>query len=183
MLSIVLPKMKTTNIFKISDIAEEKKGFLELITPVKKQLYNYILKSLSFSEDAEDVFQEVIIRGYKYFSKYDQDRLFSVWIFSISHNEIKRYFKQKKRKPTENIEGKSLPIDSEEGNEQKKVANIYRIAEELKPKHKEVFFLFYNNGFTIKEISGICNIKEGNIKFILNKARNRIKDLLGEKNG
>ncbi len=129
------------------------------------------------------VFQEVIIRGYKYFNKYDQNRLFSVWIFKITHNEIKRYYKQKKNKQADNIDEKSILFNIEENEGKNKVLEIYRIAEELRPKHREVFFLFYYNGFSINEISEICKIKEGNIKFILNKARNSIKNSLGGQNG
>ena len=183
MLAIEMPMMEKINVIKRVELVDETKDFLELITPIKRKLYNYILKALSFSEDAEDVFQEVIIRGYKYFSKFDQGRLFSVWIYTITHNEIKRYYKLKKNKQTDKIDDRSFSLDLEENDEKKKISDIYRIAEELKPKHREIFFLFYYNGFSINEISTICNIKDGNVKFILNKARNSIKDILGGKDG
>jgi DNA-directed RNA polymerase specialized sigma24 family protein len=52
----------------------------------------------------------------------------------------------------------------------------------LKPKYKEVFFLFYDGGFSISEIAGITGLKAGNIKFILNKAREAVRSVLGESN-
>ncbi len=164
-----------------TELAERE--FVALLMPLKRKIYNYIQKTLRFSEDAEDVFQEVIIRGYKYFDRYDRKRAFDLWIFAIAHNEIKRYFSGNRFREltvTDPIDAQPNLPDPEVGQQ---VREIYRIADELKPKYREVFYLFYYNGFSVREISTICQLKEGNIKFILNGARKRIKEIIGEKNG
>jgi RNA polymerase sigma factor (sigma-70 family) len=58
------------------------------------------------------------------------------------------------------------------------VRDIYEVALQLAPRQREVFFLFYDQQFSMKEIVEITGLKEGNIKFILNQARGKIKQKL-----
>ena len=63
------------------------------------------------------------------------------------------------------------------------VREVYRFADSLKPKHKEIFFLFYDSGFSVAEISRVTGVREGNVKFILNRARNSLRERLGANHG
>jgi len=152
--------------------------FWEMLLPHKHKLYNFIQKSLNFSEDANDVFQETVMRAFRYLYSYNKDKEFSTWLFAIAHNEVKKHFrKAKKFVFVENIERikRGGPDNSHE-----LVQEVYRFAERLKPKHREVFFLFYYNGFAISEISLVTGIKEGTVKGLLNRARNDLKKVFGD---
>jgi RNA polymerase sigma-70 factor (ECF subfamily) len=152
--------------------------FWELASPHKQKLYNFILKSLNYSEFADDVFQETVLRALKYFKSYKKEKSFNTWLYSIAHNEIKRHYKQNKKHTL--ITDIDKLRESKVNNSQELVKEIYRYAEQLKPKQREVFFLFYYSGFTISEVSRIVGLKTGNIKFILSQARSSIKKLIGE---
>ena len=60
--------------------------------PIKKYLYNFIQKSLSFSQEADDIFQETLLKSFRYFNSFKQDKNFKTWIFTIAHNLMKDYF-------------------------------------------------------------------------------------------
>ena len=113
------------------------------------------------------------------FKSYKKELNFNTWLFSIAHNEIKRHFK-KAGKMSTFFDVESLGISSTKQRDL--VKDIYLYAERLKPRHREVFFLFYYSGFTIAEISRIIHLKEGSIKAFLNQARNSLKETLGENN-
>lgn len=179
---LTMPEKKEKLIPKLGTKKESNASgvlFWEQLSPYKLKLYNFIRKSLSFSEQADDVFQETILRALKYFKSYKKELNFSTWIFSIAHNEIKKHFKRA---------GKALDFNDVEkmgkssSKQQDLVKDIYLYAEKLKPRHREVFFLFYYNGFTISEISKIIHLKEGTIKAFLNQARNNLREILGEDN-
>jgi DNA-directed RNA polymerase specialized sigma24 family protein len=70
----------------------EKELFWELEAALEKKLFNFLHKALNFSEDSKDLYQEVVIRAWRYFPSFDRQRSFSTWIFAIAHNEIKRHF-------------------------------------------------------------------------------------------
>jgi RNA polymerase sigma-70 factor (ECF subfamily) len=152
--------------------------FWEQLVPCKSRLYNYIRKSLAFSADAEDVYQETILHAFKYLRTYQDGRDFGAWLFGIAHNEIRKHYR---RNPP-----LTVPFDAERlglrdpSPERHLVEELYRFAERLKPRHREVFFLFYDQGFTVPEIAGITGLRRGNIKFILNRARQALRTIVGE---
>jgi RNA polymerase sigma factor (sigma-70 family) len=82
---------KTTALFQKQEIITEE-FFQYLLNPIKENLYNFIFKALNFREDANDVYQETILRAFKYRKSYDRQDSFKTWIFTIAHNEIKSYF-------------------------------------------------------------------------------------------
>ncbi len=153
--------------------------FWEQLNPQKIKLYNFIHKALNYSEEADDIFQETVLRALKYFRSYKKEWSFGTWLFSIAHNEIKKHFKKAGKMPTLNdVESRGISSTKQ----QNLVKDIYLYAEKLKPRHREVFFLFYYSGFSISEISNIIHLKEGTIKAFLNQARNTLRELLGEDN-
>ena len=159
-------------------------AFREMLKPVKDNLYNFIFKALNFSEDADDVFQEAVLRALKYKRSFKADRSFKTWIFTIAHNEIKGYYRKNRKLMRDVHWGEDQEKEITEYRdtaERELVRDVYEIAATFKPKQKNVFFLFYDNKFSIKEIAEITGLKEGNIKFILNRSREIIKDSLGVK--
>ncbi len=156
-------------------------AFLVYLDPVKNHLYNFIYKALYFSEDANDVYQETVLRAFKYRSSYNTGAPFKTWIFTIAFNEIKRFFNTGKKSPGARSSSLELEENLDYGvneSEKKLVHDIYEVALQLTPQQQRVFFLFYDDGFSMKEIVDITGLKEGNIKFILNQAREKIKQKL-----
>lgn len=160
------------------DVALAETRFREQLDPCRHKLYNYIRKSLNFSTEADDVFQETVLRAIRYQKSFRPDGDFSAWIFGIAHNEIKKYLRSAGRLvPTDDIEKLTAPKTAPTGE---LAREVFRYAERLKPKPREVFFLFYNSGFSVAEISRITSLRQGNVKFILSQARASLKTLLGE---
>lgn len=147
-------------------------GFLDYVSPLKEGLFSFILKTLNFSEDADDVFQDTLLRAFKYIYSFDRKRSFQTWIYAIGHNEIRQYFSRIKN--MEYTFDESFPGVSSGGN-RKIVQDIYEIAYRLGDRQREVFFLFYDSGFSIREIAKITQLKIGHIKFLLHQARESIK--------
>ena len=159
------------------ETAMSKTAFLDKLAPCKHKIYNYIRKSLNFSADADDVFQETVLHAFQYIRSYNEDSDFGAWLFGIAHNELKKHYK-KIPQTASSIELDRLS-SADTSHTRHLVGEVYRYAERLNPRQREVFFLFYDGGFTMAEISGITGLREGNIKFILNRARNALKTTLG----
>jgi RNA polymerase sigma-70 factor, ECF subfamily len=154
--------------------------FWDYLAPLKPKLYNFILKSLNFSQDADDVFQETVLHGFQYFRSFRRDKNFSAWIFSIAHNEIRNHFKKSRRH--ESLFDPETVADSVVGASDRLVSEVFRFAARLKPREREIFFLYYESGFSISEISGISGLKEGHIKLLLFQARAGLKKIMGASN-
>jgi RNA polymerase sigma-70 factor (ECF subfamily) len=151
--------------------------FWELFAPCKHKLYNYIHKSMNFSVEADDIFQNTVLRALQYLDSYEGDRDFAPWLFAIAHNEIRDHFRRAARE-SNSFEPES--VAAKDSNVlQELVQEVYRLAAHLKPRQREIFFLFYDEGFNIAEIAKITGSSETNVKFQLFRARNALKKILG----
>jgi len=166
------------NIFQTGTTArtQDKETFLACLLPVKKHLYNFIQKASNFSPDADDVFQDTLLKAFRYFHSFDRRKNFKTWIFTIAHNLLKDAFREKQLHhwPVSLAEAGEIIADALPDE----VREIYITAAALKPRHREVFFLYYYNEFTISEIVEITNLTRANIKFMLHQARKAIKKIM-----
>ncbi len=161
-----------------AEIKDEAALFWELAEPLKTRLYNFIHKSLSFSVEADDVFQDTLLRGMKYFRTFKEGLSFSTWLYTIAHNEIKKHYRKRNRQASlENPERIETPDDN---IGRTLVSEVYRVAENLDVRQRDVFFLYYDTGLSVPEVSRITGFKEGNVKFILSRVRETLKKSLGE---
>lgn len=151
--------------------------FMALLAPMEKKLYNFLLKTSGYAEEGNDLFQEVLLRAFRYFSSYDRGRSFSAWIFAIAHNEIKLYYKNRGRRD-EQVSLSTLPVDPPAETPNPDTGLVFRTAGRLPVREREVFFLYYYNEFSVAEIASITGLSAGNVKFILFKARRMVKDAL-----
>ena len=158
-------------------MAEEKELFWELIASLEKKLFNFLHKALNFSEDSKDLYQEVVIRAWRYFPSFDRQRSFSTWIFAIAHNEIKKYFNSRKEDQAV-IPLALLVVEPAAPVDDPAVGLIYGAARQLPLRQREIFFLYYYNRFSIAEIAAICGLRQGNVKFILNRGREAVRQAL-----
>lgn len=155
-------------------MSEEKDLFWQLLAGLEKKLFNFLHRALNFSEDSRDVYQEVVIRAWKYFPSFDRRQSFSTWIFTIAHNEIKKHFKRRKKEQRV-ISLELLAADPPAPAADPGVALIFAAARRLPLRQREVFFLFYYNKFSIAEIAAICGLRQGNVKFILSRGREAVR--------
>lgn len=163
---------------RIRGTAHSSPSFVDLFSGEGKKLYNFILKSLNYSEDADDIFQETVLRAYRYFGNFDHSRSFAPWLFTIASNEVRRYFRNRAN-PDLAFPLDRLPAIEENGGDRELIDAVFTAAFGLKAAEREIFFLFYDSGFSVREISEITGKQNGNIKVILSNARKKIRELLG----
>jgi RNA polymerase sigma-70 factor (ECF subfamily) len=163
-------------------LEKDRHTFLTYLLPIKKQLYNFVQKASNFSPDADDLFQETLLKGFRYFHSFDHGRKFKTWIFTIAHNLMKDAFREKQLRhwavpleAAEDITAVDYPVSAALSAD---VREIYAVVAHLKPRQREVFFLYYYNEFNISEIAAITGLSRANIKFILHQARKTIKKIL-----
>ena len=156
--------------------AQDRETFLAYLLPVKKHLYNFVQKASNFSPDADDIFQDTLLKAFRYFHSFDRRKKFKTWIFTIAHNLLKDAFREKQLRhwPVSLEEVGEITADAVSND----VREIYTTAAALKPRHREVFFLYYYNEFTISEIIEVTGLTRPNVKFMLHQARKAIKKVM-----
>ena len=141
-------------------------AFENLYSRYYAKLLYFITQMLGDTENAKDTLQEVFIKLVENKCRFDFNRKFSVWIYSIASNMCKNSFKHKAVVKKAEIEILHTHTKIEETNtttNEKKTA-IRNAIKNLDTKHKQVFILRHSFSFSFKEIANILEISEGTVK-------------------
>lgn len=145
-------------------------SFEKLVTLHQDRLFTFLLQMVGNRQDAEDVAQESFVKAYQHLANYDGRARFSTWLFAIAKNTA--YNHLRRRRPHQPIEdlvevlAEDPPaLDSSERN------SIWDLARQLKPTLFETLWLFYAEGFSLKEIAEIMHVNAITARVNLFRAR------------
>jgi RNA polymerase sigma-70 factor (ECF subfamily) len=175
----------------------EERAFQELVTRYQTRLLNFIYRTISDREKAEDLVQEVFIRVYRHIGRFDRSKKFSTWIYTIASNLAKNELRNRSRNPLVLFQSlkKAGPQEDERPLQFEDAASrpddLYRkrhlreLVEEsvakLPAHHREVFVLRELEGKSYEEIAEITHTNLGTVKSRLNRARTSFADLIEPK--
>jgi len=163
---VMLSNMDRSDQQLIADyLSGDEKSLEVLFGRYLKPIYSFTYRYVGGGQDAEDVTQEVFIKVWRNIKRFDRDKSFKTWIFSIAKNTAIDFLKKKKTIPFSEF-------DTEEGGnritdtladpsplpnellDKTGMAHILTSAmEKLSPKYRMVLFLRYNDHFNFREIA------------------------------
>ena len=153
-------------------------AFENLYSRYFAKLLYFISSTIGNKEIAKDILQEVFIKVVENKCKFNFDKKFSVWVYSIASNMCKNYFAH--NKVVQKAEAEILyktNIAEEKNNFQIERKKLVRNAiNKLDTKHKQVFILRNSYSFSFKEIADILDISEGTVKSRMFNSVKKIKE-------
>ncbi|MBD5500067.1 MAG: sigma-70 family RNA polymerase sigma factor [Lachnospiraceae bacterium] len=158
----------------------EKKYHIEFNKAVEQysdMIYRIAIAITGNEEDAKDVFQETFLRLVKNQDKIQSEEHLKAWLIRVSGNCAKTIASNPWNKKTQGFLGEI------EGNDQTDdllknhlLSELHRLPQ----KYSMVLYLFYYEGYAIKEIAKLLNKNENSIKTLLNRGRNLLRKRLKE---
>ena len=164
-----------------------KRAFSRLVEAYQRPVYSITYRMLGNPEEAEDAAQETFLKAFSNLRKYDPDRKFSTWLFSIAnHHCIDRLRKRRVKwvsiddNPVlGNMEGDSpRPETQALGQEQRD--SIQHVIEQLEPGYRMPLVLRYWEECSYEEIAEIMEISIPAVKSRLFRARQQVAQLYRE---
>ena len=158
--------------------------FSLLINRYKDKAFSLLKRLLKNEMDAEEVLQDSFLKAYNSLKDFRQDAKFSTWFYRIVYNSGLTAIASKKRK----IELEMTSID--ENFDISSVDNqiyatsenvrtyILNIVDKLPLRNALVVIMFYVDGLSLNEISGVLGTSLVNTKVLLHRSRNALRDLL-----
>ncbi|MCL5017055.1 MAG: RNA polymerase sigma factor [Patescibacteria group bacterium] len=152
-------------------------GSLEiLVKRYVKPLYAFAYKYMHDEAMADDVVQETFIKAWKNIKKFDMDRSFKAWLFSIAKNTALDIIKKRSPVPFSEIEAEIgdnffeesipdnelLPDDFLIKDSLKK--DIKNMLSRISKKYSKVLSLHYEDGLTFREIAEILGESLNTVK-------------------
>ncbi|KQK25396.1 RNA polymerase subunit sigma-70 [Chryseobacterium aquaticum] len=157
--------------------------FLQKIDKHKGIIFKISKMYMDNKDDREDLFQEITYQVWKAYSGFRGDSQFSTWLYRIALNTAIVFLKsEKKRSFIENEDFTDYKIIQDEYDLEKeeKMAVMYNAINQLNPIDK-AFIFYYLEDFSGKEIAEQMGISEGNVRVKMNRAKNKLKDILHAK--
>ena len=147
----------------------EKEALELLIKRYLKPIFGFVFSYIKNSEDAEEITQDAFFKAWKNLKKFDKEKKFKTWLFSIAKNTALDFLKKKKPLLFSTIEedGKEnsiigkipepSPLPDEILNRADLAEELNLAMDKLSPKYREVIFLYYKEQFNFREISELLN--------------------------
>lgn len=158
-------------------LKEQEERFLSLTNDNHDKLYRIAYSYVKNKDDALDIIQEAIYKGYKSYHKVKQPEYEKTWITKIVINTAIDFIK--KNKNVISIDKSFIENAADLGNNyisniEEKLA-VERALQNLNEKQRAVVILKYFEDMKLDEIADILNVPISTIKSILYRTLEKMK--------
>lgn len=164
----------------------DSSAFGPLIQLYRRQLFSYLFKLSGERTQAEDLFQETLIKTWRGIKKYSEQQKFSSWLFSIAHNTAMDNLRLRKRdnmiSEIDLDEIRSYHDAHKELINNETSAMIEKAIGLLSAKQKEVFLLRIYGEVSFKEISELTKEPLNTVLSHMHYSVKKLKKIIGKKN-
>lgn len=128
-------------------------------------------------QEAEDITQEVFLTLHSKPRSFNDDEHMKAWLLRAVINRCRNYKKSFRSSMTDHLDDLSaepaVPFTAEENELKEKISA-------MPAKYSSVLFLYYYEGYTIKEIADIIGKKENTVSSLLRRGRKKLRSVLEE---
>jgi len=159
-----------------------------IVNRYKNKAFSLLKRMLKNNMEAEEVLQDCFLKAFRALDSFKGDSKFSTWFYRIVYNTALTRLSQKKRKienemnSLDNFSELHSRYDYNECERKDLSEFINSLVEQLPSKYSSVLNLFYLQGMSCEEISEVMDTSVANIKVLLHRSRNALKDVLVKKN-
>ena len=145
--------------------------FMEIFDKYQCDVYRLIYSYTLNVQDTEDILQRTFIKLYRNIDKFNSsDENVKKWLFRVAINDSKNMLKSMWRMKKVNLEDYDniASVDKDKNNLLKSL-NYVGI------KYRVPLYLYYFEGYNIKEIAELMNLSESGIKSRLKRGKEKLK--------
>ena len=177
--------------------AGDDRAFEALVDAYKDRIFVYVSRMLPDAAEAEDITQETFVRAYQSLRGFRGASSFQTWLYRIASNLVIDSVRRHRRRE-EGVISLDAPLDTEEGELSRELADLRRGPEEeatgaavqkevraaiakISPKLRAVLVMYDIQGMSYQEIAQILGCPLGTVKSRLFNARMQLRELLEER--
>jgi len=128
------------------------------------------------TEDAKDAFQDTFLRLVKHCHEITSQEHMKAWLIRVASNCAKTTVTNPWNKRTQGFH----PDQSEEPVYEQEENSLLTELKSLPENYSLVLYLYYYEGYSVREIGSIINKKENSVKTLLDRGRKLLKKRLEE---
>jgi len=173
------------------------RAFEVLVTRHRKPIYNFILRFVRDSAQAEDVMQETFLRVIKGADAYERQAKFTTWLYTIARNLCVDASRRGKHRNAASLDAPVNPgsddsaalidlvADGKAGVDREAIGRelavrIKQAVEALPDEQREIFLLREVSDLQFNEIAKIVGCPENTVKSRMRYALEKLREALEE---
>lgn len=137
-------------------------------------ILRYAYTYLHNMSDAEEVLQDTLFQFLKTAPVFENAQHEKAWLLRVAANLSKNRIAYNKLRTTDELNDELVAEQRED------LSFVWEAVKALPIKYSEVIHLFYYEGYSTKQISGILNTNETTVRSHLHRGRMKLKELLKE---
>jgi RNA polymerase sigma-70 factor (ECF subfamily) len=170
-------------------LSGDEVAFAEIVKIYLQPVYNFVYRFVNDRDTAEDLTQETFVKAWKNLGKFDKNKKFKTWLFTIAKNTTFDWLKRKKEIPFSNFvdeEGESWLENVADENilpdeilaRVDLAKELDAILQKLPPYYRAVLLLHYKEDFSLHEIAEILGEPYNTIKSRHRRGLGKLRELL-----
>ncbi len=154
-----------------------KEQFTHLADKYLDMVYRIAYNAVKHPSDADDVTQNVMLRLCHAAPDFASEEHAKRWLIRVALNESKRFSTSVWRQKTVSLAEQTALTFSFDTPEE---SELFLAVMKLPPRYRIPLYLYYYEGYAIKEIATLLSTKESTIQTRLARARAKLKHHLTE---
>jgi RNA polymerase sigma-70 factor (ECF subfamily) len=170
----------------------DRQAYALLVEEYKTPIYNLAYRMTNKVEDAEDIAQETFLLSFRELFRYDTNRRFYTWLYTISLNLIRNHLKKAGRRQKDfrnmNISPENIASDVENvalreaadtDESRKDQENQMEIClRKLSPELRELLVLRFYQGLSFEEIAVITGFSQSAVKMRIYRGLEKLRNII-----
>ncbi len=154
---------------------QTEKQYNKIVENYSDMIFRIAHQYLYNKYDAEDIVQEVFVKLLSRKVIFKDEEHVKSWLIRVTINQCLDYKKSLVKRSTVPIENMEIPFEHKE-------EGILEELQLLKEDERNILYLYYYEGYKIKEIAKILKQKQNTINSKLTRARKKLKEIMEVKN-
>lgn len=159
---------------KMLNIQKEQQ-YNKIVEKYSDMIFRIAYQYLFNNYDAEDIVQEVFVKLLTKKVIFKDEEHVKSWLIRVTINQCLDYKKTMAKRSVVPIENMEIPFEQKE-------EGILEELQLLKEDERNILYLYYYEGYKIKEIAKILKQKQNTINSKLTRARKKLKEIMEVKN-
>ena len=145
-----------------------------------ERVFRLLVRMTRSPETAEDLAQETYLKAFSAIAAFNERSAVRTWLHRIAVNEALQWLRRKKPAPLDSEAGAVRADPRNNGHETGTRLDVEAAMALLDPADRTILLLRYQEGLDYRAIADVTDIAMGTVASRLNRARDRLRGLLGD---
>lgn len=160
---------------------DHKKQFNKIYDEYVDKIYRFVYVKVSSRETAEDLTSQAFMKSWQVIKGGGDIKNPKAFVYQIARNLVIDFYREKAKRPTVPEEFMASVPDHRVGIEKQAqlsadLEKTMKLLGKIKPEYQDVVMWHYLDDLSVKEIAGILQKPENNVRVTLHRALNSLKE-------